>query len=238
MKNPDIFGQAVADFYFENQPENIVVHSTDFDDDEIPTNYLFRSYQEMPPLEQKALQLAKGKVLDVGCCAGSHALYLQEKGIEVKAIDISKGAIEIAKQRGVKNAVSEDFFSIENVKFDTILMLMNGSGIIGKLNKLTHFFQHIKTLLTPNGSVLIDSSDLRYLFEEDEDGGIWVDPNQYYGELTYTISYKGETSASFNWLYVDFNSLQLAAQSNGFICELIKEGQHFDYLAKLSIQLV
>ena len=235
MKNPDIFGQAVLDFYHNRQPENIIVHSEDFDDDEIPTEYLFRSYEEMPPLEQKALQLSKGKILDVGSCAGSHSLYLQQKNKEIKAIDVSKGAIEVCQLRGVNNAETQDFFNLKDEKFDTILMLMNGSGIVGKLKNLTHFFKHAKTLLNRDGKILIDSSDLRYLFEEDEDGGIWVNPNQYYGELNYSISYKGETSQPFDWLYIDFNSLQLAAQSNGFSCELIAEGEHFDYLAELKV---
>ena len=238
MKNPDIFGQAVLDFYHQNQPENIIVHSEDFDDDEIPTDYLFRSYKEMPLLEQKALQLANGKILDVGSCAGSHSLYLQQKNKEVKAIDVSKGAIEVCQLRGVKTAEVQDFFNLKDQKFDTILMLMNGSGIVGKLKNLTHFFTHAKTLLKPDGKILIDSSDLRYLFEEDEDGGIWVNPNQYYGELSYSISYKDKTSTPFDWLYIDFNSLQLAAQSNGFTCELIAEGEHFDYLAELKVSKV
>nr|WP_255554027.1 class I SAM-dependent methyltransferase [Mesonia aestuariivivens] len=236
MKNPDIFGQAVLDFHHQQQPENIIVHSEDFDDDEIPTDYLFRSYEEMPILEQKALQLAEGKILDVGSCAGSHSLYLQQQNKEVKAIDVSEGAIEVCQLRGVKNAEVKDFFQLKNEQFDTILMLMNGSGIIGKLKNLTQFFQHVKTLLKPNGKILIDSSDLRYLFDEDEDGGIWVNPNKYYGELSYSISYKNETSTKFDWLYIDFNSLQLAAQSNEFSCELIKEGEHFDYLAMLKMK--
>lgn len=238
MKNPDIFGQAVLDFYHQNQPENILVHSEDFDDDEIPTDYLFRSYEEMPPLEQKALQFANGKILDVGSCAGSHSLYLQQKNKEVKAIDVSEGVIEVCRLRGVENAEVQDFFNLKDEKFDTILMLMNGSGIVGKLKNLTHFFKHAKTLLKPDGKILIDSSDLRYLFEEDEDGGIWVNPNQYYGELSYSISYKDKTSTPFDWLYIDFNSLQLAAQSNGFTCELIAEGEHFDYLAELKVSKV
>jgi SAM-dependent methyltransferase len=231
---PDIFGQAVLDYYHHNDSENIKVLSEDFDEDEIPTDYLFRQLKEMPALEQKALKLCKGKTLDVGCCAGSHALALQEKGIEVKAIDISQGAIKVARLRGIKNAVVQDFFQ-EREKFDTILMLMNGIGIVGKLKNLTEFFQHLKTILNPDGKVLLDSSDLQYLFDKEEDGSIWVDPTQYYGELHYQIKYKNEISAIFDWLYVDFNSLQLAAESNGFSCKLIQEGEHYDYLAELKL---
>ncbi|MGO3706846.1 MAG: class I SAM-dependent methyltransferase [Mesonia hippocampi] len=234
-KNNDIFGNAVLDFYHQKNWTNIMVHSPDFDDDEIPTAYLFRNFSEMPILEQKALQLAAGKTLDVGACAGSHSLYLQEKNIAVKAIDLSKGAIEVCKLRGIKNAENLDFFDVKNEQFDTILMLMNGSGIIGKMKNLNLFFTHLKTLLTPHGKVLLDSSDLQYLFDTDEDGGIWVNPNKYYGELTYQLSYKGDKSEVFDWLYIDFNSLALTAETNGFQCKLVKKGQHYDYLAVLTL---
>lgn len=235
MKSPDIFGQAVLDYFHQQSPEDIVVLSDDFDDDIIPVDYLFRAYQEMPKLEQKALRLAEGKILDVGCCAGSHALYLQEKQKNIKAIDVSPGAVEVARLRGIKQVELQDFFNLKNQQFDTILMLMNGSGIIGKLKNLTSFFKHLKTILAPNGKVLLDSSDLQYLFETDEDGGIWVNPNQYYGELAYKIQYKNQQSEKFDWLYIDFNSLKLAAESNGFSCILIQEGDHYDYLAMLKI---
>ncbi|MFD1286065.1 class I SAM-dependent methyltransferase [Mesonia ostreae] len=231
---PDIFGQAVIDHFNKQDAENIQVIADDFDDDEIPTHYLFRTYKEMPQLEQKALQLANGKILDVGCCVGSHALILQEKGMDVKAIDVSQGAIKVARLRGIKNAMVQDFFD-EKEKFDTILMLMNGIGIVGKLKNLTHFFEHLKNILNTNGKVLLDSSDLHYLFDKEEDGSIWVDSSQYYGELRYQIQYKNEISAPFDWLYLDFNSLQLAAESNGFSYRLIQEGEHYDYLAELRL---
>ena len=189
----------------------------------------------MPLLERTALDRCRGSVLDVGCGAGSHALYLQEeKNLEVLAIDISPGAIEIATLRGIKNARSINFFELKNEKFDTLLLLMNGTGIIGKLNKLDDFFAHCRSLLTANGKILIDSSDLRYLLDEDEDGGLWVEMNSdYYGEMEYQISYKQEISPIFNWLYIDFNLLQLAASKSGFSCRLLKEGEHYDYLAEL-----
>ncbi len=233
MNSTDIFGQAVLDFFRKGNATDIRVKSQDFDEDVIPVNYLFRTYKEMPKIEQRALDLAQGKILDVGCCAGSHALHLQNKNKDVLAIDVSEGAIKTTKLRGVKKAEVQDFYQIKNQKFDTILMLMNGSGIIGKLKNLTQFFQHLRTILKPEGKVLLDSSDLRYLFDAEEDGGIWVNPNQYYGELTYQIGYKNNWSPPFDWLYIDFNSLSLAAKSNGFSCDLLEEGEHYDYLAML-----
>lgn len=236
--NPDIFGNALKAFFESGGDEEIIVHSPDFDDDVIPVPYLFRSYPEMPFLEQKALDLCCGKILDIGCGAGSHALYLQkEKNKNVTAIDTSEGAVEVCKLRGIKDARKVSFEEFTGEKFDTLLLLMNGTGIIGKLKDLDEFFQKIKSLMTSRGQVLIDSSDLSYLFDPDEDGGIWIDPDQgYYGELIYTLSYKDQTSEAFPWLYLDFNSLHLAASKNGFNCELLEEGEHYDYLAKLSLK--
>ncbi len=231
----DVFGKAISAYYHEKDETPILVHSPDFDDDEILVPYLFRDFKEMPELEQAALEKASGKVLDVGCGAGSHALFLQnEKKLEVTAIDISEGALEICKLRGINDVRKIDYFDLKNELFDTILLLMNGTGIIEKLENLDKFFQHSKTLLSKNGQILIDSSDLSYLFDPDEDGGIWIDPDApYYGELEFSISYKGEQSAEFLWLYLDFNSLELAAQENNFSCELVKKGEHYDYLAIL-----
>lgn len=233
MNSTDIFGQAVLDFFLKGNATDIRVKSQDFDEDVIPVNYLFRTYKEMPKIEQRALDLSEGKILDVGCCAGSHALHLQNQNKDVLAIDVSEGAIKTTKLRGVKKAEVQDFYQLKNQKFDTVLMLMNGSGIVGKLKNLTQFFQHLRTILKPNGKVLLDSSDLRYLFDAEEDGSIWVNSNQYYGELTYQIGYKNNWSPPFDWLYIDFNSLALAAKSNGFSCDLLEEGEHYDYLAML-----
>lgn len=234
---PDIFGNAISDFFHTREPATIVVLSDDFDEDEIPVEYLFRTYQEMPALEKMALNHCRGKTLDVGCGAGSHSLYLQEnKKLDVTAIDISKKAAETGKLRGLKKVRSEDFFQLNDEKFDTILLLMNGIGLVGKLVNLERFFQQLKTLLAPKGQVILDSSDISYLFEETEDGGVWVDASKgYYGELEYQTAYKNEVSNPFAWLFIDFQTLQFASETNGFKCEMLQKGKHYDYLAKLTL---
>ncbi len=233
--NNDIFGTAISDYFDNNYTEDITVTSPDFDDDTIPVPYLFRKYPEMPHLEQKALQLSYGKVLDVGCGAGSHALYLKGQNLDITAIDISKGAIKVCQKRGIKKAIVKDILQLENNSFDTILLLMNGSGIIGKLDKISTFLDHLKTLITPNGQVLLDSSNISYLFE-DEDGGFWVDTTKtYFGEMRYQLKYKNQSSDWFDWLYLDFDTLAKACVSSGWTCELVTEGQHYDYLAKLCL---
>ena len=231
----DLFGKAILDFQTNNSPEDLVTETNISEADEMRVEYLFRDFKGMPKLEKKALQLSKGKILDVGCGAGSHSLYLQEKGFDVIAIDISPNAIKACELRGLKNARVQNVLDLENEKFDTILLLMNGTGIFGTLSETSKYLQKLKSLLNPNGQILIDSSDIIYMFDEDEDGSYLIPANGYYGELTYTITYKNETEETFPWLYLDYNTLQNAAHANGLQCELITEGKHFDYLAKLTL---
>jgi SAM-dependent methyltransferase len=233
----DLFGKAILDYQTGNAPENLITETSISEADEMSVEYLFRSYKDMPKLERKAMQLAKGKVLDVGCGAGSHSLYLQnERQLDVTAIDISPNAIEACRLRGVKNAVNIDMMDMPDEKFDTILLLMNGTGIFGKLDRISDYLQKLKSLLNPGGQILIDSSDIIYMFDEDEDGGKWIPSDvDYYGEVTFDISYKGDKEETFDWLYLDYNTLQNAAHANGLECELTIEGEHYDYLARLSI---
>ncbi len=233
----DLFGKAILDYQTNNSPEDLVTETSISEADEMPVSYLFRTYNEMPVLEQKALQLAKGNVLDVGCGAGSHALALQnERNLEVTAIDISENAVKACQLRGIENVKVANILDldVEN-KFDTILLLMNGTGIFGTLKETDKYLQKLKSLLKEEGQILIDSSDLIYMYDQDEDGAYCIPAEGYYGELTFTVQYKGETEGTFPWLYLDYNTLQNAAIANGLKCELLLEGEHFDYLARLSI---
>lgn len=228
----DLFGKALLDYQNGNYTEDLITSTSISDEDELPLSYLFRSFEEMPKLEQKALQLAKGKVLDVGCGSGSHSLYLQNKGLHIKAIDISKGAIEVAKLRGIKIAEVKDILD-ETETFDTILLLMNGTGVFQQVSQISKYLKHLKSLLNPNGQILVDSSNIKYMYE-DEDGGFWIDGHSnYYGELDYYLHYKGEDETPFKMLYLDFETLYSACETVGLKCELVLEGDHFDYLARL-----
>jgi SAM-dependent methyltransferase len=232
----DLFGKAILDFQTNNSPEDLITETTISEEDEMSVAYLFRSYDEMPQMEQKALQLAKGKVLDVGCGAGSHSLSLQnDRNLDVTSIDISANAIQACVLRGLKKAKVQDVMTLENEKFDTILLLMNGAGMCGRLKNIPNFLLKLKSLLNPGGQILLDSSDIIYMFDDDEDGGKWIPGDGYYGEIVFNISYKGEKEKPFDWMFIDYNTLQNAAFANGLQCELIMEGEHYDYLAKLSI---
>ena len=231
----DLFGKAILDFQTKNSPEDLITETTISEEDEMSVEYLFRDFDMMPKLEQKALLIAKGKILDVGCGSGSHGLYLQEKGFDVTAIDISKNAIKACELRGIKKARVQNILDVENETFDTILLLMNGTGIFGTLSEVPKYLQKLRSLLNRNGQILIDSSDIIYMFDEGEDGSKMIPSDGYYGELTFTISYKNEVEVPFPWLYLDYNLLHNVAQVSDLRCELILDGEYYDYLAKLTL---
>lgn len=231
----DLLGQAILDYQTNNSPQDIITQTDISEAETMQVAYMFRDYKNMPYLEQLALDLSKGKVLDVGCGAGSHSLYLQQKGHDVYPIDISQNSITACQLRGLSQAKCIDLLQVKDQKYDTILLLMNGTGIFGYLKNLSLYLTHLKSLLNQNGQILIDSCDLIYMFDTLEDGSVWVPMHgkQYYGELVFELEYKKQQETPFPWLYLDYNTLQNAAQANGLNCELIQEGQNNDYLAKL-----
>lgn len=232
--NNDPMGAAIRDYQSKGKASRLRVLSSMFDEDEMPVAHLFRTFNQMPRLEQKALSMAKGRVLDIGAGAGCHALALQERGLEVKAIDISPLSCEVMKERGVKDAECVNLFNPQlQGKYDTLLLLMNGTGIAGKLNRLPMLLNRLKELLAEGGQILIDSSDLKYIYEN-EDGSMDIDLNApYYGEVDYQMQYKNIKGEPFDWLYTDPMLLASISKQCGLNCEIVEEGENYDFLARL-----
>ncbi len=224
----DPMGRAIADYQKNKRAARLRVFSPMFEEDEIPLRTLFRTYQSMPKIEQTALDMAKGRTLDVGAASGCHSLVLQERGIDVTAIDISPLSVETMKERGVKSVREQDFFMLENKQYDTILMLMNGIGIVGTLARMPEFFRLLDKILAPGGQVLCDSSDISYVFEGD------MPDMDYYGEQSFQMQYRDTIGEPFPWLYIDADTLQQVAEASGYAAEVIAEGEHYDYLARIT----
>jgi SAM-dependent methyltransferase len=228
----DIFGIAMQDYLKGERGNSIRVDTNLTEEEELSVDYLFRTEEELPEWESLALSLCKGKVLDVGAGAGCHSLILQQKGFDVKAIDIAPVAVECMKQQGI-NVELKNYFD-EDGKYDTILFLMNGIGLALTIDGLKGVFDHAKTLLNPGGQILLESSDIIYMFEE-EDGSYLIDiTGAYYGEMEYTLSYKEFQGEPFPWLYVDFQNMSDKAEESGFEAEMLYQGEDFNYLARLS----
>jgi SAM-dependent methyltransferase len=229
----DPMGRAIADYWNNRKADRLRVFSPFFEEDEIPVETLFRDFEDMPEIEQKALDMAKGTILDVGAGSGCHSLVLQNRGLDVCAIDISPLSVETMKERGVKNVEERDFFTLSG-QFDTILMLMNGIGIVGSIERLPDFFRHIDMILAPGGQLLCDSSDISYVFE-DEDGFLeYPETGHYYGEMSYTMQYKDTVGEPFPWLFIDPETLSQIAEQNGYTVEVVADGEHDDFLARIT----
>jgi len=244
----DPMGSALKAYQENGKADKIRVFSSQFDEDEMLPKDLFRSFSQMPELEKEALLRAHGRILDVGAGSGCHALALQnliDKNDKdaasetvpksVTAIDHSPLSVEVMKKRGIQDARAINLFDPTFTEaFDTILLLMNGAGIAGRIAQLPRFFQRLNNLLAPNGQIFMDSSDLKFLFEE-EDGSYYIDlAGDYYGEVDFQMQYQEIKGDLFYWLYIDFQTLSLYASQCGFQCELITEGEHYNYLARLT----
>lgn len=233
MSKNDPIGKAILDYVKGEHDENIIVRSELCEDDVIPVSYLFRSYKYFPEIEKEALKRCSGRVLDVGAAAGIHVKELVKNGFSVKAIDTSPGSIEYLKSLDL-DAENIDFFDLQDEKFDTLLILMNGIGIAGELSKLPFFLKQCKSLLNPGGKILCDTTDIKYLYEN-EDGSLWVDlASEYYGNFTYQMIYKDQVTPWFDWLYLDRDTFKRIAEEEGFIFNIVDEEEdHF--LVELSL---
>ena len=233
IRSKDPFEQAFFDYLNGDENASLVVHNSKGDDEVMQVAYFFRAWKEMPELERLALESCYGHVLDIGAGSGCHALHLQNSGIKVTALDIKPGFVEVMKKRGIHNTVLADVQKVGNETYDTLLMLMNGIGFTTDFKGLEKFLKKARGMLKPGGQILMDSSDLLYLYQE-EDGSVSLDLSEnYYGEVEYQVEYKGVKGEPFKWVFVDFSNLSYFADQAGFRIELLFEDENFNYLARL-----
>ena len=190
----------------------------------------------MSGLELTALDLCRGKILDVGAGSGCHSLVLQEGGHDVTALDLSPGCMDVMGARGVEKRMFDSLFNLDSQRptaqgFSTLLMLMNGMGICGSIEGLNYFFQHIRGILCRGGQVLADSTDLAAMHVQ-----LPLMPDEscaYYGETQFIMSYKGISSDPFDWLYIDYATLAFYAEFHGWRCEQIMKMPDGKFLARI-----
>lgn len=249
----DILGQAIADHFHHSSSAKLRVHTRwgqradgqpiGSTTEIMPLKTYFRDAGDMPELEWIALQHCRGKILDIGAGAGSHSLLLQRMGLEVTALDISPLNAAIIKERGVKKVLRRDFFTLQpgpgasnasrpsarkDGRYDTLLLLMNGIGLVATLEGLRLFLQKAHALLRPGGALVFDSSDVAYLFH-----GRPPKKGPYYGEVNYQYEYRRQRTDWFNWLFIDKRTLRRIAKKEGWKMQVLWEGKFDQYLVEL-----
>ena len=224
----DILGQALYDHFQHEKKHPLWIYNKYGPKEQMPVDVYFRDEPDMPDLEWLALERCTGHVLDIGAGTGSHALALQQRELTVTALDISPLAVWVMQQRGIKQVVEADIYKYDAGRFDTLLMLMNGIGLAATLDGLRTLLEHLKGLVNPGGQLLLDSSDVAYLY----DGKLPTDG--YYGEITYRYAYKRQQSDWFKWLYADEHTLTRIAAEAGWDTEILLEDEFGQYLARLT----
>ena len=223
----DILGYAMTDYFQGRFTGKLRVHNKYGPREEMPVQIYFRDMEAMPELEWIALQQCRGKILDIGAGAGSHALVLQQLGQDITALDISPLLATLMENRGVNKVICRDFFELSTGTYDTLLLLMNGIGLAGTLEGLERFLQKAEKLLRPGGQLIFDSSDIAYLYKGSTPKG----PG-YYGELFYQYEYKRQRSDWFQWLFIDRKTFSRIAAKAGWETAILSEDGHDQYLAR------
>lgn len=156
----DAYGQMIWTYHKGREVFDIVERDDGLINAMTPKGY-FSDYEDWHPIEQKAMGFVKGRVLDIGCGAGRHSLYLQKKGFDVLGIDISPLAIKVCKLRGLKKA---KIMSIEDVNFkpnsfDTIIMLGGNFGLFGSFKKARRLLKRFHDITSENALITADTRD-------------------------------------------------------------------------------
>lgn len=226
----DVYGEALTEFHQNGELKNsLLLHSSYGDIEEMPVEVFFREEEEFPELEFIALSLCDGSVLDVGAGVGSHALYLQNKGFNVTALEISNAACNIMKERGIEKIKQQDFYHLKDAKYDTILFLMNGIGLAESIEGFRSLLSHAKTLLTGKGQLLFDSSNISYLYDEYH----IQRPTHYFGEIEFQYEFNGVKGRPFKWLYLDQETLIKIAHEESWVVQVLFEDEDDQYLVRM-----
>ena len=219
----DPLGAMLLDYYRGKEKAFVRVDSSLLEMSGMTGRIMFRDKTRMSNLEHVALELCRGRILDVGAGSGCHSLILQEAGHDVSAMDISPGCMAVMEKRGVNQLIFGSLFSLKGERFNTLLMLMNGIGLCGSIEGLNFFLQIIRQVLERGGQVLADSTDLAAMYTN-----LALMPGEdeaYYGETEFVMSYGKIRSDPFEWLYIDYATLAFYARFHGWRCErVMKEG--------------
>jgi SAM-dependent methyltransferase len=202
---------------------------------EMPIAAFFDTDTPLPDLHAVALEACRGHVLDAGAGAGRHSLALQSLGYRVTAMDISARAVQVMRRRGVADARAGDIRRVQADAYDTILMLMNGIGIVGTLAGLRRFLREFGRRIRPGGQIIIDSWDFRQNSEKIHRDYYCVstDNRAYAGETFFHIHYDLLVSTRFCWLFVAPAKLIELAAGAGLHCEILAQQAEGSYLARL-----
>ncbi len=228
-------GRALLDYHRGDHDARLIVHSSLWEDEPTSIAEFYRpAGAPLPDIERRALRLCRGRTLDLGAGAGRHAIELQRLGLDVTAVDALAEAVVIMRDRGVADARHGDLEKVAGERFDTVLLLMHGLGLVGTISGMVGFFERIRELLAEGGRILCDSADLAAVMPaRAAEHGRRRGEERYFGEVRFQLEYRGLVGEPYWWLFADSRTLARAAAISGFRCTVADRGDRGAYLARL-----
>lgn len=158
----DAFGELLTQFYAGEDCSEFIERDDGYLQVTDNMSGYFASYCDWPPRIQEAMQFVRGRVLDVGVGAGRFALHLQEKGHEVVGIDVSPGALDVCRKRGVGNVRQLPFHKVDASlgTFDTVLMMGNNFGLFANPRRAKWMLRRLKKLTSQKARIVAESLDV------------------------------------------------------------------------------
>lgn len=230
------YGRALAAFSAGNAAATLVVLREDGAEAQLPISWFFRKPDQFSVLESTALDLCRGRVLDVGAGTGLHSLVLQSRGLGVTSLDIDPEAVRIMSTNGVMDVRQGDILDFVDGPFDTLLLLGHGIGMVEDLAGLRRFLDHAARLVRGDGQLLLDSLDVK---RTDAPGHIAYHEavegkGRYAGETRIRFDFDGKPGPYCGWLHVDPDMLSEEATASGWDCEVVYATDGGEFLARLT----
>ncbi len=225
----DPFGQALFAYWRGNESAVLIHEFKTGKKKSLPVSVFFRSHGEFLPTDN-AFENCRGHILVVGAGTGVHALELEKRGHAVTAIDICFQAVQIMKERGIKDVRQQDFMQFDGERFDTLFMLGHNIGMCETLKGIKGLLCKCERLLRPGGQLLVNSVK--------EPGSVDFPSHKGYpGELEFRLSHEGNVGPWMRWLHLDFETLTSHALESGWSTEKLIETEEGGFLARLNPSL-
>jgi SAM-dependent methyltransferase len=235
--NQDAYGELMLAEYFSGTPSCEIIERDDgFIDTGSEPGLYFLDYDQWSPLEKQAIELARGRVLDIGCGAGRHSLYLQQKGFDVTGIDNSPGAIEVCRLRGLKKAIVRPAIEVgkfEPASFDTITMLGNNFGLMGGFEQGREILKDLYRITTADARIIAQSinpyktGNPQHLEYHDLNKKRGRMP----GQLKMRVRFGKTIGAWFDYLFVSPEEMEDIIQGSNWRIEKFLEPEEARYIA-------
>jgi len=230
----DAFGQAL--WAFHNGKSGYEIYETDDGDLEvIEIGAYFATYDDWPQFEKDALERVKGRVLDVGCGAGRHSLYLQGKGFDVLGIDISPLAIEVCKLRGLHKAevMSIDDINYKPNSFDTIIMMGNNFCLLGSFERARSILKIFYDMASEEAIIIAASCDLHMNTEPEILKYIELNKKRgrMGGQFRTRVRFKRYATAWFDYLFTSKGEMEEILEGTGWKASKYMDSGGANYIA-------